>query len=458
MRTKFTRVTTLLLAAVPVMLLAADKAARPNIIVMLCDDLGYGDLSCFAHPIIQSPHLDRLAAEGVRLTHCYAAAPVCSPSRAGLMTGRSPNRLGIRDWIPGNSGVFLRPRERTVAQLLRRAGYRTCHVGKWHLNSRVDGTEPTPGDAGFEHWLYTQNNAAPSHLDPVNFVRNGDAAGPLKGPSSHVIVEEATRWLDGVPGEPFFLNVWFHESHEPVAAADEFLALYPGEANIDRRHYYGDVSQMDAAVGKLMKYLDDRGLRENTFVFFTSDNGPETLNRYKTANRSYGIPGPLRGMKLHVTEAGYRVPGIIRWPGHTQPGSVSAEPVSSVDLLPTACALAGVQTPRDRPLDGASILPLFENRPVERPHSLYWQYDFAISQPWVISLRDGPWKLLANARLDQFQLYHVADDIGEQRDLAAQHPERVEALANEMKKLHAEILSEGEKSGNPSSATKAAKR
>jgi arylsulfatase A len=448
----------LLLAILGAEITAAEKASRPNIVVMLCDDLGYGDLSCFAHPTIRSPHLDRLASEGVRLTHCYSAAPVCSPSRAGLMTGRNPNRLGIRDWIPGNSGIFLRPPEVTMAQLLRRAGYRTCHVGKWHLNSRVDGTEPTPGDAGFEHWLYTQNNAAPSHLDPVNFVRNGERAGPLKGPSSHVVVDEALRWLDGVKSQSFFLNVWFHESHEPVAAAEEFLALYPDETNADRRHYYGDVSQMDAAVGKLMEYLDDHRLRENTFVFFSSDNGPETLNRYKTANRSYGTPGPLRGMKLHITEAGYRVPGIIRWPGRVQPGTVSAEPVCSVDLLPTACALAGIDPPRDRPLDGANLLPLFANQPIRRPHPLYWQYDSAISRPWVIALRDGPWKLLANAHLDQFQLYRVADDGGEQRDLAAEHPDGVQALLGEMKKLHAEILDEGAKSGNPSGAVKAAKR
>ncbi len=448
--------TGLLLA--PVAVAPAAEPAKPNIVVLLCDDLGYGDLGCFAHPAIQSPNLDRLAAEGVRLTHCYSAAPVCSSSRAGLMTGRNPNRLGIPDWIPHGSGIFMRPREMTIAQLLRQAGYRTCHVGKWHLNSRVDGTEPTPGDAGFDHWLYTQNNAAPSHLDPVNFVRNGRSAGPLKGPSSHVVVEEAMRWLDDGNKRPFFLNVWFHESHEPVAAADEFLAVYPGEENIDRRHYYADVSQMDAAVGKLMKYLDDRGLRENTFVFFSSDNGPETLNRYKTANRSYGSPGPLRGMKLHITEAGYRVPGIIRWPGHTKPGSISTEPVCSVDLLPTACELAGIEPPRDRPLDGASLLPLFEDQPIGRPHPLYWQYDYAISKPWVISLREGPWKLLANAALDEIQLYHVADDVGEQRDLAAEHPERVRAMASVTRNLHAEIAAEGAASGNPLPSTKRKKR
>ena len=177
----------------------------------------------------------------------------------------------------------------------------------------------------------------------------------MVGPSSHVVVAEAIRFLEAGRGRPFFLNLWFHESHEPVAAAEEYLALYPKEANLDRRHYHGDVSQMDAAVGKLMKYLDDHGLRDNTLVFFSSDNGPETLNRYKTANRSYGSPGPLRGMKLHVTEAGYRVPGIVRWPGHARPGTVSAEPVCGVDLMPTFCAVAGVAPPG---ADGSASLGL----------------------------------------------------------------------------------------------------
>jgi len=447
-----------LLPALPAAPRAADAPGPPNIVVMMCDDLGYGDLSCFAHPVIRTPNLDRLAADGMKLTHFYSASPVCSPSRAGLMTGRNPNRLGIRDWIPENSGIFLRPGEATIARLLRRAGYRTCHVGKWHLNSRVDGSEPTPGDAGFEHWFYTQNNAGPGHLDPVNFIRNGTPAGPLKGPSSHLVVAEAVRWLDGVTNQPFFLNVWFHETHEPVVAADEFLSLYPGEENLDRRHYYGDVSQMDAAAGKLMKYLDGRGWRDTTFVLFTSDNGPETLNRYRNANRSHGSPGPLRGMKLHITEAGYRVPGIVRWPGHVKPGRVCAEPVCSVDLLPTFCAMAGVEAPRDRPLDGASLLPLFEDRPVERPHPLYWQYDFAISDPWTISLRDGPWKLLANGAFDRYALYRVADDAGEQNDLAAQQPDRVREMSAVLKKLRDEIVAEGAKSGNPAPRQNAGKQ
>ncbi len=444
-------VATLLLVSIPALQCAGAPrpSAKPNIVILLCDDLGYGDLSCFANPMILSPNLDRLAATGMKLTHCYSASPVCSPSRAGLMTGRTPNRLGIRDWIPANTGIHLRPGEVTIASLLRRAGYRTCHVGKWHLNSRTDASEPTPGDAGFDYWLYTQNNAAPSHINPVNFIRNGEAVGPMDGPSSHLIVEEAMRWLEGEQDEPFFLNVWFHESHEPVAAAADFLALYPHETNLDRRHYYGDVSQMDAAVGKLLKYLDQHGLRKNTFIFFSSDNGPETLNRYKGANRSYGSPGPLRGMKLHITEAGYRVPGIICWPGRIKPGSLSSEPVCSLDLLPTACALAGIEPPNDRALDGANIVPLFEGKPIQRPHPLYWQYDFAISRPWEVSLLEGAWKLLANATLDQFELYDLTADTGEKKNLASQHPDRVQAMASVMKKLYVEVADEADRSGNP---------
>jgi len=445
---------------------AAASAPRPNIIVLLCDDLGYGDLSCFAHPDIHTPNLDQLARDGVKFTDCYSASPVCSPSRAGLMTGRNPNRLGIRDWIPPQSGIFLRPGEITVAQLLKKAGYHTLHAGKWHLNSRTDGSERTPGEAGFDHWLYTQNNAAPSHLNPRNFIRNGTPAGALTGPSSHIVVAEATRWLDttraaqsaGAPAAPFFLNLWFHETHEPVAATEEFLAQYPHETNLDRRHYLANASQMDAAVGQLLRYLDDHGLRENTFIFFSSDNGPETLNRYRGAQRSHGSPGPLRGMKLHVTEAGYRVPGIIRWPGHAQPGTTSAEPICSLDFLPTACALAGIAPPADRALDGGSLLPVFSGKSVIRPHPLYWQYDFALNEPQTLALREGPWKLLATATLDQVELYNLASDVAEKRNIAANHPERVKAMVATMRALRTEIAAEGARSGNPPTRQSPAKK
>jgi arylsulfatase A len=215
---------------------------------------------------------------------------------------------------------------------------------------------------------------------------------------------------------------------------------------------------MDAAVGQLLRYLDDHGLRENTFIFFSSDNGPETLHRYRGAQRSHGSPGPLRGMKLHVTEAGYRVPGIIRWPGHAKPGTTSAEPICSLDFLPTACALAGIAPPTDRALDGGNLLPVFSGQSVRRPHPLYWQYDFALNEPHQLALRDGPWKLLASATLDHVELYHLSSDVAEQQNVAAQHPDRVKSMTATMRTLRTEIAAEGAQSGNPPARQTAARK
>jgi arylsulfatase A len=424
---------------------AAPEASKPNIVIFLCDDMGYGDLGCFGHPAINTPNLDQLAADGLRMTDCYAAAPVCSASRAGMMTGRTPNRVGVYDWIPRDSPMHLRKQEITFARLLKDQGYETCHVGKWHLNGKFNSPEqPQPGDHGFDHWFSTQNNAAPTHHDPKNFVRNGRFPGPLKGYSSTIIANEALGWLDGRDtSKPFLLVVWFHTPHEIVATPARFTDAYRDKAATeDQAIYFGNITQMDAEVGRVLQGLDDRKLREDTFVLFTSDNGPETLNRYKTANHSYGSPGPLRGMKLHVYEGGIRVPGILRWPGHIAPGSVTSEPISGVDLLPTLCAITGAPVPTDRAIDGTSFLPALTGEPLARKTPLYWQYDVALSAP-KIAIRNGDWKLLADASLTKFELYNLRSDLKEEHDLSSQEPERVKAMGETMRRLHEEIKKEG---------------
>lgn len=418
---------------------SADRAPRPNILFFLCDDLGYGDLGCYGHPAIKTPNLDRLASEGVRLTDYYAPSPVCSPSRAGLMTGRDPNRLGIRDWIPQGSGIYLKTDEVTIPKLLKRAGYRTALIGKWHLLSKFNGQEPTPGDHGFDYWFATQNNAAPTHQNPTNFVRMGKAVGPLTGNSSTILADEAIRFMRETKDGPFAAFVTFHAPHEQIAVPEEWAARYPGVDDPNRAIYYGSVSLVDHEVGRVLKALEELGLRDNTLVVFTSDNGPETLKRYPAGVHSYGSPGPLRGMKLHVTDGGIRVPAILRWPGHVRPGQVSGEPVTGLDFLPTFCELAGVAAPADRPLDGASVTALFDGQPARRTRPLYWQYDVAISEPWHVAVRDGEWKLLATPKLDRFALYNLARDRAEAADLASSEPERVRKLGTEMRRLYREV-------------------
>lgn len=453
---------------------AAD--APPNVVIILCDDLGYGDLACYGHPHIRTPHLDQLAAEGVRLTDCYAAAPVCSSSRAGLLTGRNPNRSGVYDWIPGGSVVHLALNEPTIPQHLRLAGYQTAMVGKWHLNGLFnDPAHPQPGDYGFQHWMATQNNASPSHRQPDNFVRNGRPVGKMEGFSCQMVAEEACRWMrQAATGDaPFYLHVCFHEPHEPVESPAAIVESYSGVAkNHDQAQYFANVTNMDAAVGKIIGQLDALELSEETLVIFTSDNGPETLNRYPNADRSYGSPGPLREMKLHLYEGGVRVPGILRWSGKLPGGTTDSTPVSGVDWLPTLCELAEQPIESKKTLDGQSLVDWLHGDPLVREKPLHWMYYRGLTEP-KFALRDGRWKILASwtkpdggvwadgerlpggnvnpesvavikqAELTRFQLYDLQNDIGETRDVADKHPQVLERLKNHSLEIFDEVVAEG---------------
>jgi arylsulfatase A len=341
--------------------------------------------------------------------------------------------------------MHLKQREVTAATLLRSAGYATCHVGKWHCNGKFNSPEqPQPDDHGFEYWFSTQNNAGPTHKDPQNFVRNGRPVGQLEGYSSQLIVQEAIDWLNNHWDQkrPFCLFVWFHAPHEPIATGPEFMEMYEGRKEAI---YYGNVTQMDHEFGRLMRTLDAMKLRDKTFVMFTSDNGPETLNRYRGAHRSFGSPGLLRGMKLHMYEGGIRVPGIIRWPGRVKPGTVCGEPVNGTDILPTLCGMTGVEVPADRPIDGTSILPIFEGKKLRRRVPLYWRYDRALGKPFTVAMRQGDWKILANNEMTKFELYNLREDIAEEHDLAERQPKRLAAMKKALAKLHAEIEAEGPK-------------
>jgi arylsulfatase A len=420
-------------------------AERPNIVLVLADDLGYGDLHCYGANDVQTPHLDQLAKEGLRLTSCYAGHPNCSPSRTALMTGRTPTRVGVRNWIPEDSPMHLRQSEITIASLLKKAGYSTCHVGKWHLNGAFNKpTQPQPSDHGFDHWYSTQNNAAPSHKNPNNFVRNGQPVGPQEGYSAHLVVDEALRWLKSGrdAAKPFFVFVCFHEPHEPIASDEKYTKLYP-HADPTYSAHHGNITQLDDAFGRLMRGLDELSLREGTLVMFTSDNGPAI-----TRAHPHGSAGPLRNKKGSVFEGGIREPGIVRWPGKVKPGSTSDEPICHVDFLPTVCEITGIPVPADRKIDGASWLGVLSGGTVRRNSPLYWHFNQAIGGP-LVALRSGDWKILATldrpgargtgitkqteadfhaAELKQFMLFNLKDDIGEAHDLAASQPDKLKEM------------------------------
>jgi arylsulfatase A len=429
-------------------------ADRPNIVIILCDDLGYGDLGVHGHPHIQTPNIDRLANQGIRFTSFYSTAPVCSPSRVGLLTGRSPNRAGVYDWIPearqprpdAREQVHMQKGEVTIAQLLKNAGYATCMAGKWHCNAAFNSPDQAqPHDAGFDHWMATQNNAAPSHENPVNYVRNGKPVGKIEGYSCQIAADEVINWLMAHTEErseqPFFIYLPFHEPHEPVASPPELVEQYTGVTwHPDQAQYFANVHNVDLAVGKVVQTLQKLGVRDNTLIAFTSDNGPETLKRYRSANRSWGNTAHLRGMKLHTHDGGFHVAGIVNWPGGIKPGQVVDTPASALDLLPTACALADVPVPVHRSLDGVNLASLFiTGQAPARKKPLVWAYYNGINAARV-AMRHGQWKVLAclnggsfpkrqnltptglaeakSARLTDFEIYDISADPGELSNLA----------------------------------------
>jgi arylsulfatase A len=377
------------------------------------------------------------------------------------MTGRTPCRVGIYNWIPMLSPVHVARSEITVATLLRNSGYTTSHFGKWHLNGMFNmPAQPQPWDHGFSDWFSTQNNALPNHRNPNNFVRNGQPVGRIEGYASEIVAGETQGWLQKHKDDsnPFFLYVCFHEPHEPIASAKRFTDLYPSDDPSLSAHH-GNVTQLDDAFGRIITTLDDLKLRDDTFVFFTSDNGPAI-----TSMHPHGSADPLRDKKGAVYDGGIRVPGIVQWPGHVKPGTVSDEPVSGVDVLPTLCELAGVAAPNDRRLDGASFLPVLSGEPIKRTQPLYWQFNRSHSTPKV-AIRDGQWKLVAGltgtplkpsggiaegemaimkaAELTDFELYDLDADIAETKDLKEQRPEVFARLQKSMQQLYQEVRAEG---------------
>lgn len=438
---------------------AAEPTTPPNILVIYTDDLGYGDLGSYGHHTLRTPNIDRLASEGLRLTSYYAPSPLCSPSRASLLTGRTHYRTGIEDWIPIDQDVQLGPREVTIASLLKQRGYQTAIVGKWHLNGGLGLERHTqPNDHGFDHWLALHAYPIPHNRNPRNFHRNGKALGEIEGYTAPIVIDEAIEWLEKRdPEAPFFLYVATIEPHSTIANPPEFDAVYsrytrgtpdpfvnglPAPAsNLEARgpgEYWANILYLDHQLGRLLDRLDALDLSDETFIILASDNGPVTTDwRHWWEINLYGDTGGLRGRKADLYEGGIRVPAIIRWPGHVEPGTVSDEPVIGYDLLPTLATIVGFDVPTDRPIDGEDFSPIFAGGEISRRQPLYWEFDD--DQGFHFALRDGDWKLLADEGLDRIELYDLGSDRFEVIDRADVEPEVLAALLAKLRAIDQDV-------------------
>ncbi len=408
--------------------------SRPNVILIFTDDQGTLDLNCYGSKDLHTPHLDKLAEKGILFKQFYVAAPVCSPSRAALITGRYPQRAGVPGNVPSTPGGTGMPLpEVTLAELLGNAGYRTGLVGKWHLGTANSHDPLAQGfqeffghKAGcidnYSHFFYWRG--APYHdlwRNRKEIHEDGKYFGEL-------VKREALSFIEKHKEHPFFLYVPMNSPHYPMQAPQEYFARYE-KLKEPRRSYAAMVSFIDDAVGSIVAKVEELGLRENTIIIFLSDHGHSTEIR---CNSGGGNPGPFRGSKFSLFEAGVRVPCLISWPGHLPEGESRDQMAMSIDWYPTIAELCQVKL-LQRKIDGKSLVPLLISGTAKTPHQvLHWQ----LGKQWAV--RSGDWKLVVNGRRtggkkkekapDRIFLGNLAKDISERKNFAKAHPEVVQRL------------------------------
>lgn len=426
----------------------------PNIILCMADDQGWGDMAYNGHPVVQTPNFDAMAAEALRFDRFYAAAPVCSPTRGSVMTGRHPNRFGCFSW-----GRTLRPQEITIAEVLKEQGYVTGHFGKWHLGSVRIGSPVNPGASGFDEWF-----SAPNFFDNDPILSREGIAVQTSGESSMVTVDAALEFIRKYAGgeKPYFAVVWFGSPHGPHEAIEEDRKLYEDQPE-NLQHFYGEITGMDRAFGKLRNELKKLSAHENTILWYCSDNGG--LPRV-------GSTGG-RGQKGDIYEGGLRVPAILEWPTRIQQPRVTDLPTNTTDIFPTLLEMIGADPVTDRPLDGISLLPLIDGQVENRSQPMgFWQYPAAgvrtPSAEWMAELLaaqqaenmvgdssrlrledinitpypqdtlpghaawlDWPWKLhriYGKSGETRWELYRLDEDPMESDDRLAREPERANGM------------------------------
>ncbi|MCK5367042.1 MAG: sulfatase-like hydrolase/transferase [Cyclobacteriaceae bacterium] len=461
----------------------------PNIIIILADDLGYADVSWNnANAYAETPNLDKLAKQAAILTNCYSASSMCSPSRAGLLTGRVPTRVGVHDWIKEiykkpYSDFHLPTQEITFAELLKKKNYQTAVIGKWHLNNEF-GTQnqSDPDDQGFDYWFCTPVQANPTHKNPVNFYDNGKSVGQIgteENPdfASRIVADKTIEWLNNKhTGLPFMLYIPFHEPHVICDAPEKIKQKYidrikngeipfkagTGVGGLGQAEYYGCIENMDLAIGRILEKLKSDRLMENTIIIFTSDNGPDTNRKYQGRIQSVGETGEFRGRKRWLLEGGIRQATIIYWNSVLKPGTKIDTPVGHIDLLPTLCDIVQIKPPPDRVIDGSSILSVLQGKSFDRNgKNLHWHFHAPWDGPQSVMRKDN-WVVTANwdkktprgrfdttkieviktAKLINFNLYDLRTDPGEQNDVKSEHMQLFSDLKQQLIEMHCSVKNE----------------
>ncbi|NOX56451.1 MAG: sulfatase [Planctomycetes bacterium] len=444
---------------------AADRP--PNVVLILVDDLGWADVGCYGSVFHETPHIDQLARQGMKFTQGYAACAVCSPTRASILTGRYPARIGVTDWIhqgPNErkaeaegrllegfvrarsrklltpiNGAFLPHEEVTLAEMLKPLGYVSCHIGKWHLGGSGWGEKSwLPTDQGFDFNIGGTRFGSPgSYYDPFpngpTYPRTAMKARKTGEYLADREADEAVRFIRDNKDQPFFLYMAHYAVHAPIQPKKDLLDKYlkkPKTTGQRCPEYATMVESVDLAVGRILATLDELNLAENTIVIFTSDNGGASHVRCR------GIPAtdnsPLRLGKGFPYEGGVRVPFVFRWPGRIPAGTVCGTPICSIDLVPTICEAVGATLPKDRTIDGISLLPLLTQSGSIDRQALYWHFPHywwgTNVRPYSI-IRDGDWKLIRHYETGRIELYNLANDLGETNDMAESRPDLVRRLS-----------------------------
>jgi N-acetylgalactosamine-6-sulfatase len=418
---------------------------KPNIIFIFCDDLGWGDLGCYGNTTVKTPHLDRLAEEGLRLTQFYVNSPVCSPSRSAFMTGRFSAETGIHYAIGTpdnnaryNSAEWLDPDYFTVPDLMKQAGYVTGHFGKWHLGWKgAKEDAPPPQQYGLDESVASHNTG--KHLK-----------GMTNANKANVITDETIKFIQKHKDKPFYINLWHMDPHAILDPTDEMLEEYkhlrPTEKEAKEKYagimavYYAIVTNIDKNVGRLMDELKKQGVYDNTLIIFSSDNGPSPPWSRNTAHSGAGLTGPYRGCKGSLYEGGIRMPFIAWWPGKIPAGAIDrTSVVSTIDLMPSFARLLGQHVKQEirSEWDGEDRLDVLYGKASKRTKALYWEYRFGswgrhFQKSPRFAMRDGDWKLLMNPDGSRVELYNLANESNETANVAEYEGNRVEAMKTQL--------------------------